>query len=124
MSFLHFTGLFSHSREEPKRKMKIVLDFASICSLFLGHLVWPLALNTSANIWFLPFSILLISLRSWENFVAKSSPFGELDPRHAFLSTSYNCIMKNSFQLTFNFWLKLRKIFTIHATKFTCSYHR
>lgn len=132
MSFLSLrsVGFLSHSQDESRRQMKVVLDAAAVCSQFLGHLVWPLTLDTSANIWLLPLSILLISLRSWENFVARTSASGEFE---TFVHVSSRrcgkyCVakMKNSshFQLTSSFSPMLRRISTIHVTKFTCSYRR
>lgn len=111
--------------------MKFALDTAAICSQLLGHFVWPLTLDTSANIWFLPLSILLISLRSWENFVVSASSSGEFNlllfffSLH-FYSRSLTCHYNEKFifQLTFNCSQSSRRISTILATKFTCCWHR
>lgn len=73
----NLTGFLSHPLEESRRTIKVALDAVSIGSQFFGHFIWPLTLNISGNLWFLPLSIFFISFRYWENFVAKSSSFGE-----------------------------------------------
>lgn len=68
--------MLSRPFDEPRNKLKRILDIGSISVQALGLLLWPITITTAgAKIWFLPLAILFISCHWWENFVSLNSPW-------------------------------------------------
>lgn len=68
--------MLSRPLDEPKNKIKKILDIGSIVVQGLGLIIWPISVTTAgAKIWFLPLAISFISCHWWENFVTHNSPW-------------------------------------------------
>ncbi|KAK9707881.1 hypothetical protein QE152_g27556 [Popillia japonica] len=85
-------GLLSRSNKESKRFIKVIVDLVAIAAQATGFVIWPIIEN-KPDLWLLPFSIFMISVGWWENYISPHSPIpfvkklGKL--KHEFDATRY-----------------------------------
>ncbi|KAF8781911.1 Chitin synthase chs-2 like protein [Argiope bruennichi] len=66
-------SLLARNSEEAKRPLKIVFDMMAIVFQGSALAVWPVT-ESGPNTWCIPLSVVLVSMRWWENYLDKKSP--------------------------------------------------
>ncbi|XP_044020427.1 chitin synthase chs-2 isoform X2 [Aphidius gifuensis] len=71
-------GLLSRNKnkDESRRFVLILVDFAALIAQASGFVIWPLIDGNKNSLWIIPISLFLVSCGWWENYVSIQSPIG------------------------------------------------
>ncbi|GFY72001.1 chitin synthase chs-2 [Trichonephila inaurata madagascariensis] len=66
-------SLLARNKDEARRPLKVVFDMMAIIFQGSALAVWPIT-ETGPQAWAIPVSIILVSMKWWENYMDKKSP--------------------------------------------------
>ncbi|PRD24049.1 UNVERIFIED_CONTAM: hypothetical protein NCL1_44804 [Trichonephila clavipes] len=66
-------SLLARNKDETRRPLKVVFDMMAIIFQGSALAVWPIT-ETGPQAWAIPVSIILVSMKWWENYMDKKSP--------------------------------------------------